>query len=77
MFKDFNAFVDWAAGRILCDLMKEGGPGLRSAVYAIINAYVNWQAEQKKLEDRQWGKMQSRGIVPPGVKRGKARKAKR
>ena len=48
MFRDFNDFVDWASGKFLTCFIEEGGKGIRAAVIHIINAYHNWQEEEKR-----------------------------
>lgn len=48
MFRDFTDFTDWAAAKFLTCFIEEGGKGIRAAVIHIINAYCNWQDEEKK-----------------------------
>ena len=42
-------FVDWAAGKILTDFIKEGGPGLRSGIIAVVNTFQNWQDSEREV----------------------------
>ncbi len=50
MFKSFNEFLDWAAGKILTDFIMEGGKGLRSGIIAVVDTFETWQDELKKKE---------------------------
>ena len=50
MFKDWNDFVNWASCRVLTAFMEEGGKGLRSSIYLIIQTHNTWEKELKESE---------------------------
>lgn len=52
MFRDWDDFASWAAGRILSAFIEEGGKGLRSSVYLIVHTFRSWEDELKAAEKK-------------------------